>query len=123
MDPKLLMEMSQILRDLSPQQLNRMQTLMHNMMGGLDVSQEMAEFERTLPFEFRQRLMAVMGKQPGLNLVDPIPAQSTPVTASTQFDEEPADQNMNVNQARLTILQAVADGRIPPEEAEKLLFA
>ncbi len=37
MDPKLLLEISQLVRELPPDKLTRMQSLMHNMMAGFDV--------------------------------------------------------------------------------------
>ena len=55
MDPKHLMEMSRLIQQLPPDQLNRMQTLMHNMMAGYDVRAEMEIFEKSLPPGFREK--------------------------------------------------------------------
>ena len=112
MDPKLLMEMSQVIRELSPNQLSRMQTLMHNMMAGFDVRKEMEEFEKDLPPGFREKLSSIMARQ------TPVESQ---VVNSVEEADDPSPE-MNMKKARLTILQAVAEGRMPPEEAEKLLF-
>ena len=49
MDPKVLMQLSELMRQLPPAQIQKMQTLMHNMMAGFDVKKDMEEFEKTLP--------------------------------------------------------------------------
>jgi len=111
MDPKILMELSQLVRQLPPDQLQRMQSLMHNMMAGFDVRKDMEEFEKTLPPGFREKLMAVMGQQGAM-------AAATQVAPS----EELPSEEMNVREARLTVLRAVAAGQVSPDEAERLLF-
>ena len=61
MDPKHLMEMSRLIQQLPPDQLNRMQTLMHNMMAGFDVqSRDGGVSKRSLPPGFREKLVSVM---------------------------------------------------------------
>jgi len=110
MDPKVLMQLSQLIQSLPPEQLNRMQTLMHNMMAGHDVRKEMEEFEKSLPPGFREKLMSIMASAP-------IETSSTPVPSSQEQNSE-----MDLKEARLTILRAVAAGQISPEEAEKLIF-
>jgi len=102
MDPKVLMELSQMIQQLPPDKLTRMQSIMHNMMAGFDVKAELEEFEKSLPPGFRERLMSVMAPQ------------------APAFELPPAE--MDMRQARLTLLQGVAQGRITPEQAEKLLF-
>jgi hypothetical protein len=122
MDPKLLMELSRVVQELPPSQLSRMQTLMHNMMAGFDVSREMAEFEQSLPPGFREKLMTIMtasGATAGMN-AGFTGASSIPVEAKAET--EASTQNMNLREARLTLLRAVASGSMSPEEAEKLLF-
>jgi hypothetical protein len=106
-DPKALMEMSQLIQQLPPAQLSRMQTLMHNMMAGFDVSKEMEEFEKSLPPGFREKLMSVMG-----------PTASTPISSDAPPNEMPKD----MSEARLTILRAIAEHQITPEQALQLLF-
>jgi hypothetical protein len=133
MDPKVLMELSQLLRQLPPEQLQKMQSLMHNMMAGFDVSREMEEFEKTLPPGFREKLMSsmmgampggmpggAMGGMPGFQgkIVPPGSEDSGP-----EVTTEASSSEMGVREARLTILRAVAAGQLPPEEAERLLFA
>ena len=87
------------------------------MMAGLDVKREMEEFEKSLPPDFRNKLMSLMAQQaPSTS-----PAFAEPIEVGSTSIEEPAP-NMDVHEARLTILKAVADGRMTPEQAEKLLF-
>jgi hypothetical protein len=115
MDPKALMELSQLIQQLPPEQLSRMQTLMHNMMAGYDVSREMEEFERNLPAGFREKLMALAASQRG-SFVPAPPASAGPADVSTE------GAALDLREARLTILRGVASGKVSPEEAEKLLF-
>ncbi len=123
MDPKLLMELSKMVQQLPPAQVQKMQTLMHNMMAGFDVSREMEEFEKTLPPGFREKLMTLMAGQPMPSFTSPSSgAQKADVIDIETGSSVEATANMDLHEARLTILRAVADGRIPPEEAEKLLF-
>jgi hypothetical protein len=105
MDPKVMMQMAELVRQLPPEKISRMQTLMHNMMAGFDVKKDMEEFERGLPQEFREKLVSVMGSS-----VTETPSPSVP----------PAE--MGIRDARVTLLRAVAEGRMTPEDAEKLLF-
>jgi hypothetical protein len=74
----------------------------------------MEEFEKSLPPGFREKIAGLM-MQSGA----PMPTtQDEPieVTASSSGEE------MNVREARMTILRAVAAGKMSPDEAEKLLF-
>jgi hypothetical protein len=104
MDPKLMMEMSRLVQQLPPEQLSRMQTLMHNMMAGFDVRAEMEAFERTLPAGFREKLMSMMGGQSEIQT------------------ESPASAPKTIDEARLTILRGVAAGQLSPEQALGMLF-
>ncbi len=127
MDPKLMMELSNLVRELPPQQLYKMQTLMHNMMAGFDVSKEMEEFERSLPPGFREKVMRLMGSQYS-TMAQAMGASSTGTSAAPiEAESSPAEpivdsSEMDVRKARLTILRAVSDGKMSPEEAERLLF-
>ena len=114
MDPQVLMQLSQLIQKLPADKLNRMQTLMHNMMAGHDVRREMEEFEQGLPAGFRDQLLGLMAGQAGA--ISPAPMME--VEAEAEVPSEP----MNMREARLTILRAVAAGKMMPEEAEKLLF-
>ena len=120
MDPKALMELSQLFQQLPPSELGRMQTLMHNMMAGHDVQKDMEEFERNLPPGFREKLMALIGGPGGLpSMMDTSePIDVKPISGLSQGTAA----EMDLHQARITILQAVAEGRMTPEQAEGLLF-
>lgn len=152
LDPKVLMELSGLVQQLPPDKLNRMQSLMHNMMAGFDVRNEMEEFEKTLPAGFREKLVSVMGAsgmsgfggggmggaadfgaaggtqdhavqdQAIQGQASQDHASHDPATAThDHYDVEPS-ANMDLHEARLTILRAVAEGNLPPDQAEKLLF-
>jgi hypothetical protein len=114
LDPKTLMELSNLVRELPPHQLNRMQSLMHNMMAGFDVKKDMEEFERTLPPGFREKLAGVM--------VAMGPMDTQQAVTSEPVSSGPGGAPMDVSDARLTVLRAVAAGAMSPEEAEKILF-
>jgi hypothetical protein len=119
MDPQVLMQLSQLIQQLPPDQLNKMQSLMHNAMAGLDVRHDMEEFERNLPPGFRDKLTSLVAGQVGMG------AKPGPVSPAIQMsapDTSGSSADMDLHQARITILRAVADGRMTPDEAEKLLF-
>jgi hypothetical protein len=128
MDPKVMMQVSELIRQLPPDKLQKMQTLMHNMAAGFNVQQEMEEFERSLPPGFREKMMALMagpaGQQmtAGFGTSSASSAEATPVRPSSPTSSMSEDAGMDLHEARMTILRAVADGRMSPDEAEKLLF-
>jgi hypothetical protein len=124
MDPQVLMQLSQLIQQLPPDQLNKMQSLMHNAMAGHDVKTQMDEFERGLPPGFREKLMTLIAVNPAAFMPNgggPIPSAaigaSAPIEAQVVSSAE-----MGVREARLTVLRGVANGQVSPEEAEKLLF-
>ena len=90
-----------------------MQTLMHNAMAGFDVKRDMEEFERSLPPGFRERIASVM-------LGQTVMPRWAPTTEVLQTSE--TSPPLDLSQARITILRAVALGNLTPEEAERLLF-
>jgi hypothetical protein len=112
LDPKLLMELSRLIQELPAEQLGKMQVLMHNMKAGFDVSAEMAAFEQGLPSGFRERMVALFAATAGANMA---------ATSAEAHAASPAE-SLDVHGARLTLLRAVAEGRVSPEEAERLLF-
>jgi hypothetical protein len=112
MDPKVLMQLSELMRQLPPAQIQKMQILMHNMMAGFDVKKDMEEFEKTLPPGFRDQMMSLLSG----------PGATAAFTAPTPQGSNTIELEMNLRNARMTILQAVADGRMSPDQAEKLLF-
>src|SRR4051794_8174987 len=121
MDPKVLMQMSELVRQLPPDKLNRMQSLMHNMMAGIDVTKDLEEFERGLPPGFREKLLAIVSSQPNA-FAGASTIQSPSSTMSSVAESPRATEPGSLHEARLTILRAVADGRMTPDEAERLLF-
>lgn len=125
LDPKTLMEVSNLVRELPPEKLNKMQTLMHNMMAGYNVQQEMMEFEQSLPAGFRERLTAIMLR--GMNTAGAAApeAATSPAAAVEEAQVVNAAEStvdMSVRDARLTVLRAVADGSMDPEEALTALW-
>lgn len=121
MDPKVLMELSRLVQQLPPDQMNRMQTLMHNMMAGFDVHQEMEEFERSLPAGFREKLVQAMGGAAGFAANTAVFSNPL-VSGADSSTGMPTGMPKNEREARLTLLRAVADQKLAPEEAHQLLF-
>jgi hypothetical protein len=138
LDPKTLMKLSELVRQLPPEKLGRMQTMMHNMMAGFDVRKEMEEFEKGLPPGFREQIMSsFMGAGMGAGVDSSmgstrpspaaqadleIPRNSSPASETLSSTEETSSPEMNLRDARLTLLRGVANGELSPEEAERLLF-
>lgn len=128
MDPKVLMALSQLIQQLPAEQLNRMQSLMHNAMAGMDVRNEMAEFERNLPPGFREKLTSLIASNPAAFAqaggMPGMPGMGMPSAQAPIESEEPAvtASGMGMHDARMTVLRGVAAGQVSPEEAEKLLF-
>jgi hypothetical protein len=123
MDPKVLMQLSELIQQLPPSKINQMQSFMHNMMAGFDVKKEMEEFEKSLPPGFREKLTSIM-----LGGGAPIEATATAVTAAPAVETSssartPDAGDMDLHEARMTILRAVSDGKMSPDEAERLLFS
>jgi hypothetical protein len=127
MDPKVLMQLSELIQQLPPAKINQMQSLMHNMMAGFDVRKEMEEFEKSLPPGFREKLTSIMlsGSSPiettSTPAAEPASPQSTIVATDSTTAAPPAD--MDLREARMTILRAVSEGTMSPDEAERLLFS
>jgi len=123
MDPKLMMELSQLIQTLPPATLNKMQSLMHNAMAGYDVRKDVEEFERNLPPDFREKMMRLMGQHLTTQGTSPVTAApAAPLEASPAEPSSQAAGEMGLHQARLTVLEAVAAGNLSPAEAMKALF-
>ena len=105
MSPEVIAEISALMRTLSPEQIMKMQSLMHNAMGGFNVNNDMAEFEKTLPSSFREKMARIMYMANG-------------IAVPSQTDAAPTDESS----ARLVILRSVAQGLMSAEEALKVLF-
>jgi hypothetical protein len=114
MSPQAIAEMTQLMQTLSHAQIMQMQTLMHNAMGGFNVNQEMEEFEKSLPSSFREKMARIMYMSQGIE----VPAQAPAIQASAMSMDAPT----NMDEARLVILQSVANGLMEPAAALKVLF-
>ena len=108
--PQAIREISELMSSLTPAQMMKMQTLMHNQMGGFDVTKDMMEFEQSLPPSFREKMARIMYMANGIT-VPPQQSANIPVTEPKTEDD-----------ARLIILRSVASGLMSPEEALKVLF-
>ncbi|OFZ19820.1 MAG: hypothetical protein A2X94_17260 [Bdellovibrionales bacterium GWB1_55_8] len=120
MDPKVLMKLSQLVSQLPPSQVTRLQSLMHNMMAGFDVTKDLAEFEKELPPGFRENLLSILSEQAQAEQ-EQLHTQRPIQPLAAQQGEFLSDE-LDVREARMTILRAVAEGQLSPDEAEKLLF-
>lgn len=125
LDPQALAELTRLVQELPPQQIMRMQTLMHNAMAGHDTRKDMEEFERGLPPGFREKLMNILSRH-SATFVAAVGGAAPPNQASGIAQSQPAPgptaaPGNEVREARLTILRAVAAGRMTPEDAETLL--
>lgn len=112
LDPKVVQELTELMRTLPPEKLMQMQSMMHNSMAGFDIAKDVQAFESSLPPEFRARLAKIM-------------LAAGPLPADAFFAAKPTavpPPVKNVDDARLTLLYAVRDGSLSPEEALKALF-
>jgi hypothetical protein len=120
LSPQTIAEMTELMRTLSPEQIMKMQSLMHNAMGGFNVNNDMMEFEKSLPPSFREKMARIMYMANGIE-VPPMPganAQAAAPAVETNL-EAPTDETS----ARLVILRSLAQGLMTPEEALKVLFS
>lgn len=99
-DPAMMAQMTKALQRLPRGQLMKLQTIMQRAQAGQDVSREAAEFERILPPEFSQMAMQMMMAQ-GMGA------------------EAPAD--MNADEAKKIVAQAVSEGKMTEDQARELL--
>ena len=111
LDPKLIGEISELMRTLPPPMLMQMQSLMQKSMTGADVTSDMAEFERGLPAGFREKMAKIMYQAHGV--IDSL---------GNEISQQAATAVDSVESARLTILRAVQSGKLAPEAALKTLF-
>ena len=108
LSPQAIAEISELMRSLSPDQMMKLQTIMHNSLAGFNVTQEMMEFEKSMPPAFREKMARVMYMANGIEVP---PKEPTAVVEPT-----------NENEARLVILKSVANGLMTPEQALSVLF-
>jgi hypothetical protein len=113
LSPEAIAEITALMRQMKPEQMMRLQTLMHNSLAGFNVTQEMQAFEAELPAGFREGMARVLYLSQGI-AVPPQPAVNEPTPS--------AQPPHNEEEARLVILRSVAGGILSPEEALKVLF-
>lgn len=105
MDPAMMMQMSQALQRLPRGQLQRLQAIMQKAMAGKDVTREAAEFERSLPPDFKNLMSGfAQGAMGG----------TAPAAESN---------DMSADEARKIVEKAAAEGKISAEQAKELLAA
>ena len=109
LSPQVIQEISELMRTLTPEQMMKMQSLMHNSMAGFNVSNEMMEFEKNLPSGFREKMARIMYMTNGIEVPNQAPAT-------------PAVEPKTEREARMIILKSVAGGFMQPEEALSVLF-
>ena len=117
MTPEVIAEITEAMKMLTPGQMMKLQSLMHNQMAGFDVMKDMAALEQTLPQGFRERMARVLYMANGI--VVPSAGNTGDRAASVS---EPSKLPENPDEARLVILQSVSNGFMSPEEALRVLF-
>jgi hypothetical protein len=115
MNPETIAEISSLMRTLTPEQIMKMQTLMHNQMAGLNVTKEMMDFESSLPANFREKMARITYMANGIA----VPPANSINAVETEDLAAPAD----ASEARLVILRSVQSGMMSPEDALKVLFS
>jgi len=124
LDPKAIAELSELMRTLPYDQIMKMQSLMQAAMAGKDVRSDLEAFERDLPSDFRAKLFNIMMKHGPSFQQAAASNESSSVPGQMVSSSEPGNEgssDLSPREARLTILRAVAAGRMSPEEAETLL--
>ncbi len=136
LDPQMMMQFSQALQRLPKGQMQRLQSIMQKAMAGKDVSNEAADFEKTLPPNFQQLMQSMMmaGAQSpdgGGMIGDPssmLPDMSALTAGNTSgamgmAAETPTEMptEMTEKKAREIIERAAAEGSISKEKADSLL--
>jgi len=116
-DPAVISRLTVLMQKLSPDQINQMQTMMHNMMGGFDVNDQREKFENSLPEEFKRELQTIFAQEGYRQAGHDIEAISETVS-----EKEAQALPANEKEARLTILRALSNGAVSPEDAYEVLF-
>jgi hypothetical protein len=116
LSPQAIQEMTDLMRTLTPAQMMKLQSIMHNQMAGFNVANDLIEFEKSMPADFRAKMARIMYMANGIEVPGTTSTTTTQVTAATTAEPQ------NENEARLVILQSVAAGMMSPEEALKILF-
>lgn len=113
MDPAMMMQFTQALQRLPKGQLQKLQGIMQRAMSGKDVTQDAAEFEKSLPPDLQQLMFSFAGQMQGMGGMG-MGAGAPAIEAETGMTED---------QAREIVAAAAAEGKVSKEEAEKLLAA
>jgi hypothetical protein len=108
LDPAMIAQMGQVMRQIPKGQLMRLQSIMQKAMAGKDVKEEAAEFERALPPHLQESLRAMgMAAMGGMGM----PAAGGDV----------APENLSVDDAKAIVEKAMKEGKISSDQAEDLL--
>jgi len=117
LSPQAIQEITDLMRTLTPSQMMKLQSIMHNQMAGFNVTNELMEFEQSMPPDFRAKMARILYMANGIEVpASPATNNTAPVSEATLAEPK------NENEARLVILQSVAAGMMSPEEALKVLF-
>ena len=125
LSPQAIQEMTDLMRTLTPAQMMKLQSIMHNQMAGFNVTNELIEFEKSMPADFRAKMARIMYMANGIEVPSataPTVAPSSSASNSATTSLDAVSEPKNENEARLVILQSVAAGMMSPEEALKILF-
>jgi hypothetical protein len=114
--PEVIAAITDAMKMLTPAQMMKMQTLMHNQMAGIDTTREMMELESSFPPGFREKMARVMYQAHGIAVPSMTP--SSPAPSAPEIATAPKDES----EARLVILRSVSRGLMSPEEAFRVLF-
>jgi hypothetical protein len=120
LSPQAIQEITDLMRTLTPAQMMKLQGIMHNQMAGFNVTQELMEFEQSMPPDFRAKMARIMYMANGIEV--PAAPSTTSASITPTASVEPLSEPKNENEARLVILQSVAAGMMTPEDALKVLF-
>jgi hypothetical protein len=125
MDPQMMQQFARMLQRLPKGQLQRLQSIMQRAMSGKDVTQEAAEFERTLPPDLQQLMISFAGQMGQTNgMAGGMPGADAAALSDASALSAPssgAGGEMSEEEARKIVEAAAAEGKISADEAQKLL--
>lgn len=128
LDPKMIQMISEVIRELPPADMMKLQTLMHNQMAGFDTTKEMQEFERNMPPAFREKMARLMYQMNGID-IGATSENPTPEVHAGTINQQPTppigtqeEMPTNLVDARKTILKAVSENAISIDDAYTALF-
>lgn len=118
MTPEMMGQVASMLQRLPKGQLQRLQSIMQRAMSGKDVAREAEEFQKMLPPEFQQMLMAMTPAAAMMGGQAALPGAATAQGASPVSG---TSGEMSEDEARKIVEEAVAAGKISANEAAPLL--